>query len=147
MPMLSMVTKVEKSGEMWIFLSADPVGWKVCRASPFSTSHHWQTNKRERLALSGFKTEMNKNLSILKHHFARFKHTPNPPPTRFPEWFCLISAESWHFLNESHLTGAHHERHMESITQAQLWQQPFKPRSSVHIRLNRKCNELKLIHL
>lgn len=38
---------------------------------------------------------------------------------------------------------------MESITLAQLWQQqPFKPRSSVHICLNRRwCNEVKLIHL
>lgn len=38
---------------------------------------------------------------------------------------------------------------MESITLAQLWQQqPFKPRSSAHICLNRRwCNEVKLIHL
>lgn len=84
MPMLSMVTKVEKSGETWILLSADPVGWKVCRASPFATSHHWQTNQKETLSFLEFK-EMNENSpsrsGILPNSSAH--PLPSPDPLSF----------------------------------------------------------------
>lgn len=48
MPILSMVTNVEKSDDTWIFFRALPVGEKVCRASPVFTSHHWPRDKERK---------------------------------------------------------------------------------------------------